>query len=185
MRPNQRTPVSCQIQNLIQMLWERVLVCCFIFYQIWRESGTLLEKLRAGLQSAPGELGSGAANRSVNPELICPPYILWMRRVRAMSDLSSSDPRSIVARSATRRHLTHDPSLHDLSRRCPKNHPSSPDFNCTRPIFLNFRTRRRALRTRRRDPSRARPAPVRASPISMHVFSHFPALCQSIPACTC
>ena len=136
------------------------------------------------LQSAPGELGSGAANRSVNPELICPPYILWTRRVRAGSDPSSPIVRPIIAQS--------QPSL-------PEQHPLSPDpipvVRCCVPIvarfFLNSRTRRRelstrrrALRTRRRDPSRARPAPVCASPISMCAFSHFSTLCQSIPART-
>ena len=81
------------------------------------------------------------------------------------------------------------------------------------PIFLNFYTCRCALRTRRRelwirrhalppvvaccipviarcatrhrDPSRTLSAPVRASLISTRTFSHFFALCQSIPACTC
>ena len=46
-------------------------------------------------------------------------------------------------------------------------------------------TRRRAVRTRRHDPSRARPAPIRARPISTRAFHYSPALCQSIPACTC
>ena len=81
------------------------------------------------LQSALGELGSGAANRSVNPELIWPLYILWTRHVCVGSDPSSPDPRPVVARS--------QPSS-------PNQHPSSPDF------FLNFRTHCRALRTRYR-----------------------------------
>ena len=79
---------------------------------------------------------------------------------------------------------------------------------CRCPFFLNSRTRCRALRTRRSvvqtrrrrstlhtrrravqthrcDPFRARPTPVRTRPISMRAFYYFPALCQSIPACTC
>ena len=50
-------------------------------------------------QSALGELGSRAANRSVNPELICPLYILWPRRIRVGLDPLSPDPRPVVARS--------------------------------------------------------------------------------------
>ena len=65
------------------------------------------------LQSTPGELGSGAANWRVNPDLICPPYILWPRCVCTGSDPSSPDPRPVVTRSQS--------SSHNLRRR----HPSS------------------------------------------------------------
>ena len=65
------------------------------------------------LQSAPSELGSGAANQSMNPDLICPPYILWPQRIRAGSDPSSPDPRPVIARSQP------------LSRNLRRRHPSS------------------------------------------------------------
>ena len=149
----------------------------------------------------------------MNPDLICPPYILWPRRVRAGSDPSSPDPRPVIAQFP--------PSLHE-------QHPSLPDpvpvvgrcvpvvarffFNshtrrrslwtrrrelsihcCTlqtrrravRTRRCALHTRRRAVRTRRHDPSRTRPAPVHARPISTRAFHYSPALCQSIPACTC
>ena len=102
------------------------------------------------LQSAPGELGSGAANRSVNPDLICPPYILWPRSVRAGSDPSSPNPRPVITRS--------QPLLRDLRRRCtsstrrrPTLYPSSSVAYPSSPVsFFNSRTCRRALQTRRR-----------------------------------
>ena len=172
------------------------------------------------LQSAPGELGSGAANRSVNPDLICPPYILWPRRIRVGSDPLSPDPQPIVARSQP---LSRDLRCHRMSstRRRPTLYPSSGIAYLSSPVsFFNSRTCRRSLRirrhelsirhralqtrrravrtrrralhtrrravwTRRRDPSRACPAPVRAHPISTRAFHYSPALCQSIPACTC
>ena len=123
------------------------------------------------LQSAPGELGSGAANRSVNPDLICPPYILWPGRVRAGSDPSSPDPRPVVPRSqplsrdlrrrcmsSTCRRPIHDPSSRDLSRCCmsstcrrPTLYRSSGVAYPSSPVsFFNSHTRHRALHTRRR-----------------------------------
>ena len=114
----------------------------------------------------------------MNPELICPPYILWTRHVRAGSDPSSPNPQPVVVRSQLSSHEQH-----------PSSHNPVPIVGCCVPViarfFLNFHTRRRALRTHCRDPSRARPPPVRASLISTRAFSHFSALCQSIPACTC
>ena len=70
------------------------------------------------LQSAPGELGSGATNRSVNPDLICPPYILWPGRVCSGSDPSSRDlsRRRVISASVAR----FPPSSHE-------QHPSSPN----------------------------------------------------------
>ena len=178
------------------------------------------------LQSAPGELGSGAANRSMNPKLICPPYILWPRRVRAGSDLSSLDPQPVIARlqpsSPTAQPIVarSQSSSRNLRRRRPSStrcrptlYPSSPVFfklpypssriadpssqavdpssrAASRCRVLQTRrralwTRRRVLRTHRRDPSRAHPAPVRVRLISTRAFYYFPALCQSIPTCTC
>ena len=150
------------------------------------------------LQSAPGELGSGAANRSVNPELICPPYILWPRCVRAGSDPSSPDPRPVVARSqpSSRNLCGRRPSS---TRRRPTLYPSSGVAYPSSPVFFKLpypssraanrcrvlQTRRLVVRTRCRDPSRARPAPVRVRPISTRAFYYFPTLCQSIPAYTC
>ena len=151
--------------------------------------------------------------------------------------MAAKRPRGVgpvVARSATRRRPTRDPSSRDLNRcraisvvvarsqplshdlrrrrtsstrRRPTLYPSSGVAYPSLPVsFFNSRTRRRALRTRRwavrtrrralttrrrtgrtrhRDPSRARPAPVRARPISTRAFHYSPALCQSIPACTC
>ena len=133
----------------------------------------------------------------MNPELICPPYILWTRRIRVGSDSSSPDPRPIVVRSQPSSPEQHLSSL-DLSRtrltatRCGLIlYLSSGVAYSLSPVFFKLlypsshvATRRQALWTRRRDPSCARPAPVRASPISTRAFSHFPALCQSIPACT-
>ena len=177
----------------------------------------------------------------MNPELICPPYILWTRRVRAGSDPSSPDPRPVIARPATHRRAISAIVARRATRRCTISalvaratlvaarfctrcqvlrtrrrliffklpYPSSraadlssravdpSSHAATRRCALRIRrqalrTRRRtlhtcrhALRTRRRNPSHAHPAPVRASPISTCAFSHFPTLCQSIPACTC
>ena len=124
------------------------------------------------LQSAPGKLGSRAANRSVNPDLICPPYILWPRRVRAGSDPSSPDPRPIVTRSQPllrnlrRRRLSSTRRRPTLYLSSGVAYPSSPEqhSSLSDPIlvvrrcipviarfFFNSRTRRRALRTRRRE----------------------------------
>ena len=124
------------------------------------------------LQSAPGKLGSGAANRSVNPDLICPPYILWLRCVCAGSDPSSPDPRLVVARSqpllrdlrhrrtsSTRRRPTLYPSSLACTRRRPTLYPSSGVAYPSSPVsFFNSRTRCRALRTRRRELSTRRRA---------------------------
>ena len=103
------------------------------------------------LQSTPGELGSGAANRSVNPDLICPPYILWPRSIRAGSYPSLPDPRPVVVRS--------QPLSRDLRRRRTSStrrrstlYPLSGVAYLSSPVsFFNSRTRRRALRTRRRE----------------------------------
>ena len=80
------------------------------------------------LQSAPGELGSGAANRSVNPDLICPPYILWPRSVRAGSDPSSPVVRPVVARPRCRatRRRTSSTRRRPTRRRRALQYPSSP-----------------------------------------------------------
>ena len=140
------------------------------------------------LQSAPGELGSGAANRSVNPELICPPYILWPRRVHAGSDPSSRD--------RSRHRPPCDPSSRDLSRRraifaviAQAPPVVARPRTCRRalhtrhrPFFLNSRIRRRALRTRRRqlltrcrevcDPSlRPFPRPPRTRPRAPYKYA--------------
>ena len=137
-RLDQRTPVSCQIQNLIQMPWGRVLVRCLIFPKFGECKPPCQKNSAQVLQSAPRELGSGAANRSVNPELICPPYILWTRRVRAGSDPSSLDPRPVVAQAQPSSPDQHpslparDPSSPDLNRTRPTLHPSLPEF------FLSF-----------------------------------------------
>ena len=112
------------------------------------------------LQSAPGELGLGAANRSVNPNLICPPYILWLRRVHAGSDPSSPDPRPVVARPATHRRVI-SAVVTQSSSSSHKQHPSSPDpvpivGRCipivarAAPVVVRPCTRRRALHTRHR-----------------------------------
>ena len=94
----------------------------------------------------------------MNPDLICPPYILWPRSVRAGSDPlspgkcdpSSPDPRPVIARS--------QPLSRDLRRRRTSNtrrrptlYPSSGVAYPSSPVsFFNSRTRRRELSTRRR-----------------------------------
>ena len=136
-------------------------------------------------QSAPGELGSGAANRSVNPELICPPYILWPRRVCAGLDPSSHDPRPVVACRATCRRAI------------------SAVVTEATPVIARPCTWHRVLRIRRRPIFFKYPYPLlravhpslRVAYPSLRPFPRppykyarvffFPALCQSIPACTC
>ena len=103
------------------------------------------------LQSTPGKLGLGAANQSVNPELICPPYILWPQRVRAGSDPSSLDPRPAVTRSqpsspAARSVVARSqPSSRNLRRRRPGNtrrrptlYPSSGVAYPSSPVFFKL-----------------------------------------------
>ena len=86
----------------------------------------------------------------MNPDLICPLYILWPRSVRTGSDPSSPDPRPVVARSQPlsrnlRRRRT------SSTRRRPTLYPSSGVAYPPSPVsFFNSRTRRRATRTRRR-----------------------------------
>ena len=100
-------------------------------------------------QSEPGELGSRAANRSVNPELICPPYILWPRSVRAGSDPSSPEPRPVVARSQPLSFVARPVVARYLSS-LPKQHPLLPNpVPVVARFFLNFHTHRRLLYTRR------------------------------------
>ena len=97
-------------------------------------------------QSTPGELGSGAANRSVNPKLICPLYILWPRRVRAGSDPSSLDPRPVVARPATHRR-----AISAVVVRCAiRRRTISAIVARATPVIARPCTRRRVLRTCRR-----------------------------------
>ena len=93
----------------------------------------------------------------MNPELICPPYILWPRRVRAGSDPSSPDPRPVVARSELLS-LVAQPVVSRSQPSSPKQHPSSPDpvpvvGRCVPVVarfFLNSCTHCCALRTCRR-----------------------------------
>ena len=146
------------------------------------------------LQSAPGKLGSGAANRSVNLDLIYLPYILWPRSVRAGSDSSSPDPRPVVARSqplscdlrrrrtsSTRRRPTLYPSSLARTRRRPTQYPSSgvaypssrvadPSSRVVDPLsraasrHRALQTHRWAVRTRRRALTTRRRDPFRARP---------------------
>ena len=151
------------------------------------------------LQSAPGGLGSGATNWSVNLELICPLYILWSRRVREGSDPSSHDPRPVVVRPATGRRTISAV----VTRRATRRHVifAVVARPCTRCLVL--RTRHRPIFFKFPYPSSSTTDPSsRAAYPSSRPFSHpprtrlrqpykyarvffFPVLCQSIPACTC
>ena len=61
----------------------------------------------------------------MNPELICPPYILWTQHVRAGLDSSSPDPRPIVARSQPSSPIAR-PVVAQSQPSSPEQHPSSP-----------------------------------------------------------
>ena len=115
----------------------------------------------------------------MNPELICPPYILWLRRICAGSDPSSPDPQPVVVRSTTRRRAISAVVVRRTTRHCsisavvaratPVVARATPVVarpytrrrvlrTRRRPIFLNFRTRRSALYTRCRELSTRRRA---------------------------
>ena len=158
--PNQRTPVSCQIQNLIQTPWGEYLFVVRFITKFGESLPPYQINSAQVLQSMLGELGSGAANRSMNPELICPPYILWPRRVRTGSDPSSPDPRPVIVRPTTRRRAisavvarraTHRRTISAVvvcrtTRRC----AISAVVARATPVVARPCTRRRVLRTRRR-----------------------------------
>ena len=125
----------------------------------------------------------------MNPDLICPPYILWSRRVRAGSDPSSPDPQLVVTHCATRRRAI-SAVVAQSPPSSPEQHPSSPDpvpvvGRCV-PVVASFlfnsrtrrrelSTRRRAVRTRRcevRNPSlRPFPRPPRTRPRASYKYA--------------
>ena len=135
----------------------------------------------------------------MNPELICPPYILWPRRVRAGSDPSSPDPRPVVPRPVTHRRAI---SAIVICRATRHRAISAVVARAT-PVVARPYTRLRVLRTCRRliffkflyPSSRAtysssRPflRPPRTHPRQPYKYVRvffFPELCKSIPACTC
>ena len=106
----------------------------------------------------------------MNPEPICPPYILWLQRIHVGSDPSSPNPQPVVVRSQPSS-LVVQPVI---ARPPPSSFEQHPSLHAVHPLSRTVdsssrvATRRRALRTRRckvRNPSsRPFPHPPRTRP---------------------